>query len=138
MFTENMIAPCGLDCSLCTRAHQKENPCAGCMGPEENKPEFCSAKCPIVQCGIRKRQKFRFCDECTGFPCEFLNERENRYMTQYVLKESPFSNLKAIRETGMDAFCKKQKEIWSCECGGIISVHDGICSLCGKQYKELK
>lgn len=134
MFTENMIAPCGLDCSLCVQAHEKENPCPGCTGPDANKPEFCSVKCTIIQCEIRKQNHFRFCDECPQFPCAFLEERENRYMTQYALRESPLSNLKMIRESGMQAFLQKQKEQWSCACGGVISVHEGICNNCGKKY----
>lgn len=138
MFTARMIAPCGLDCSLCSQAHKKDAPCAGCTGPDENKPEFCSARCTIIQCEKRRHNGYRFCDECPDFPCEFSNEREKRYMSQYVLRESPLGNLRAIRERGMEIFLEKQKAIWTCKiCGGIISVHDGICSKCGKQYRVL-
>ena len=35
LFTEKMIAPCGLDCSLCKAALKKENPCPGCNGPDK-------------------------------------------------------------------------------------------------------
>ena len=38
MFNVNMIAPCGLDCSICKRALAETNPCAGCRGPNDNKP----------------------------------------------------------------------------------------------------
>ena len=34
MITAEMIAPCGLDCSLCRHALAEENPCPGCHGPE--------------------------------------------------------------------------------------------------------
>ena len=135
MFTENMVAPCGLDCSLCSAAHKKKNPCPGCTGTDEYKPEFCSTRCTIIQCGKIKANKYRFCDECPDFPCEFSYERENRYMSQYVMKESPFTNLKIIREKGMAAFLDDQKEKWTCkECGGVVSVHDDICSVCGKRH----
>ena len=36
MFTVEMIAPCGLDCSLCSYAQKKVIPCPGCSGPNEN------------------------------------------------------------------------------------------------------
>ena len=39
MFTPDMIAPCGLDCSICKRALAETDPCAGCRGPNNNKPE---------------------------------------------------------------------------------------------------
>lgn len=135
MFTENMIAPCGLDCSLCQQAHSREAPCPGCLGSDEDKPDFCSAQCAIIHCGTRKARSYRFCDECPEFPCEAARERENRYMSQYVLRESPFGNLREIRQNGMDAFLRRQKERWSCgQCGGVVSVHTGLCRDCGKQY----
>lgn len=137
MFTAEMIAPCGLDCSLCSQAHKAENPCLGCRGPNENKPEFCSTRCDIIQCEKMKNNKYRFCDECSEFPCEYSFERENRYMSQYVLTESPFTNLETIRKEGIEKFLLKQKALWTCkDCGGAISVHDGVCGKCGKQYKR--
>lgn len=51
MFTEEVIAPCGLDCSLYWKAHDRESPCGGCLGPEENKPDFCRSRCTIILCG---------------------------------------------------------------------------------------
>ena len=130
MFTENMIAPCGLDCSICSQALNKEEPCAGCNGPDDNKPEFCATMCTIIKCV--KRRGYRFCDECRDFPCKDSAERESRYLSQYAMKESPFENMKAIRENGMKAFLETERKKWTCECGGIICVHDGICSDCGR------
>ena len=40
LISAEMIAPCGLDCSLCKRALAETNPCPGCHGPNENKSEF--------------------------------------------------------------------------------------------------
>lgn len=135
MFTEEMIAPCGLDCSLCTRAHDKENPCPGCLGPDENKPEFCRCRCPIIQCERLRENWYRFCDECPEYPCEPCQERETRYMSQYALQESPRENLEMIRREGMESFLRRQRERWTCkDCGGPISVHDGVCAGCGKEY----
>lgn len=137
MFTEKMIAPCGLDCSLCSAAHLKENPCRGCLGPDENKPEFCAKECKVIQCEKRFSHDYQFCDECKEFPCDYLVKLENRYMTEYPLKESPLANLRFIREKGMAAFLHQEKDLWTCKvCGGVISVHNGICSNCGKSVKE--
>ena len=41
MFTARMIAPCGLDCSLCAKALDRKAPCPGCKVPDVNKPSFC-------------------------------------------------------------------------------------------------
>ena len=135
MFTAEMIAPCGLDCSLCAYAQKKVNPCPGCNGPDEYKPEFCSKRCGIVLCQKRKQNGYRFCDECSDFPCGDVMEKETRYADQYPLFESPIQNIRDIREKGMEAFLLKEREKWSCrECGAPISVHSGICSGCGKRY----
>ena len=137
MFKANMIAPCGLDCNLCNESLKRENPCPGCNGSNEYKPEFCSIRCKIINCEFRGSLQGDYCDKCPQYPCEHLHEREYRYMNQYPLSESPMNNLKMIREKGMDYFLEKQKEYWTCpECGGIISVHTGLCSNCSKNYQH--
>ena len=131
-FTENMIAPCGLDCSLCRHAHDSEQPCGGCLGPQEQKYEYCRTKCDIMKCGKYQQYQYRFCDACPDYPCEAIWEKENRYQAQYVLKESPIQNLKEIREEGMEAFLEKQRQRFTCPaCGDVICVHTGICRGCG-------
>ena len=63
MITAEMIAPCGLDCSLCKRALAETNPCPGCHGPNEKKPEFCAERCGIILCRKRIDQGYQYCDE---------------------------------------------------------------------------
>lgn len=138
MFTPDMIAPCGLDCSLCSRAQLTVNPCPGCLGPDEHKPEFCAKRCGIILCSKRKQNGWRFCDVCPDYPCADVMEKENRYTTQYPLTESPLQNLRDIREKGMAAFLEKERAEWSCStCGSPVCVHTGICSGCGKQYGKV-
>ena len=74
MLTADMIAPCGLDCSICCRALRKDRPCPGCNGPDENKPEFCAKRCGIILCRKRRENRYRFCDECPDFPCADVME----------------------------------------------------------------
>lgn len=135
MFTAEMIAPCGLDCSLCKYAQRKSDPCAGCNGPDDHKPEFCSKECGIILCQKRRENGYRFCDECPEGPCEDVMEKENRYTSKYPLFESPLQNIRDIRSMGMEAFLEKERERFTCkECGAPISVQSGICSGCGKRY----
>ncbi len=133
MFTPKMIAPCGLDCSICSKALVKDDPCPGCNGPDTNKPDFCTNKCGIILCEKRKENQYRFCDECSDFPCADVMEKEMRYTSKYPLQESPLTNLRIIREQGMENFLKQEREIWTCvECGSPICVHTGLCSGCKK------
>ena len=137
--TAEMIAPCGLDCSLCKRALTEENPCLGCHGPDESKPEFCRERCGIIFCRKRRENGYEFCDECPDYPCDDVMEKETRYTSKYPLYESPGKNLRDIRKLGMEKFLEAERKQWACgECGHIISVHTGICSGCGKQYGDVK
>ena len=102
MFTSEMIAPCGLDCSLCLFAHDKERPCPGCNAESENKPDFCTKWCRIIPCAKRTQNGYRYCDECPDYPCGDMKQLEDRYATAYPLKESPMQNLRDIRELGME------------------------------------
>ena len=136
MFTAERIAPCGLDCSICGRALAETDPCPGCRGPNENKPEFCAKKCGIILCRKRIENKYVYCDECPDYPCADVMEKENRYTSQYPMVESPLKNVRDIRESGMEKFLENERRQWTCrECGQVICVHTGICSGCGKQYR---
>jgi hypothetical protein len=137
MITAAMIAPCGLDCSLCKRALDETDPCPGCNGPDEDKPEFCAKKCGIILCRKRIDNGYEYCDECPDYPCDDVMEKETRYTSKYPLYESPGKNLRDIRALGMKRFLKCERDRWACkECGHIIAVHTGICSGCGMQYGE--
>ena len=132
-FTPEMIAPCGLDCSLCVQAQLEINPCPGCNGPDEpNKPDFCAKYCGIVTCEKRRDNGWQHCDSCPDYPCEDVMEKEERYTSQYPLSESPMENLRIIRGEGMDAFLQKERREWSCnKCGSPIAVRTGRCCRCG-------
>ena len=135
LFTAEMIAPCGLDCSVCKRALDETDPCPGCLGPDEGKPAFCREECGIINCRKRRENGYAYCDECPDFPCPDAAEKEERYTSKYPLYESPKENLREIRESGMEKFLENERKKWTCgECGGVVCVHTGICSGCGKQY----
>jgi len=109
MFKAEMIAPCGLDCNICLQALNEHNPCPGCNGSDENKPEFCVRYCGIILCQKRRENKYQYCDECPDYPCEDVMEKENRYTTQYPHRESPLENLRMIRERVWMLFWQRKK-----------------------------
>lgn len=137
MFTKEMIAPCGLDCTICSQAQVEGNPRLGCNGPDENKLEFCVKRCGIILCQKRRENGYKYCDECPDYPCEDVMEKETRYTSQYPLKESPLENLRMIRERGMEAFLERERQQWTCKkCGKPVSVHTGLCSGCKMKVSE--
>ena len=137
MFDLLMIAPCGLDCTICHRAVEPVNPCKGCRGPVEFMADYCLNRCPIRKCDKRSGFATDFCDACPDYPCEEVMEKQTRYTTEYPLVESPDENLVSIRENGLEAFIAEETARWTCgECGGVICVHSGTCARCGKTYGD--
>ena len=134
MFKENMIAPCGLNCGICHETLRKENPCTGCLGPNETKSDYCANHCKISVCDIRQTLPDRFCDQCPQFPCSEMTDKEIWYANTYPMVESLMGNLALIRKEGMEKFLQLEAERWGCTCGGTICVLTGICSGCGKEY----
>jgi hypothetical protein len=46
---------------------------------------------------------------------------------------SMLENLATIRQQGIRAFVKSERERWTCTaCGGTVNVHHYRCSVCGK------
>ncbi len=131
---ENLIAPCGINCGLCTAylAYSSNMPqqkgvqhCTGCRARNKN--------CAFIkkQCPSKVGKQISFCFECTQFPCERLEKIDARYQRDY--NTSPVKNLKFLKEHGMEAFLKAQQEEHQCpKCGGTICVHNGFCYDCGK------
>ena len=139
MFQAEMIAPCGLDCNICSQALIEHDPCQGCNGPDDRKLEFCANICGIILCRKRRENGYEYCDECPDFPCEDVMEKENRYTTKYPHRESPLENLRMIREQGMAAFLEQEQQLWTCPgCDQPYSVHDRNCPHCGRRIKQVE
>jgi hypothetical protein len=125
---EMLIAPCGMNCALCSAFLREKNKCSGCRG-DKNKPTYC-VSCKIVNCEILAATKSNFCYECPKF-CQRLKQLDKRYSTRYSM--SMLENLKSIQTAGMSQFLAAQKKRWTCpDCGKLISVHYGYCVKCKK------
>src|SRR5665647_7617 len=77
-----LISPCGMNCSVCSRylarkcdVNQKGLSipyCAGCRPRDE--------KCAFQKrCDLLRKNKVRFCYECSSFPCGNLDRIDARY-----------------------------------------------------------
>jgi hypothetical protein len=124
-FRTILIAPCGMDCAICTAFLRKKNRCGGCYAPDRK----CSKNCTVFAC---KMVRGRYHHDCGGFPCQRLKQLDARYRAKYHM--SMLENLAAIRKLGIRAFVKSERERWTCKtCGGTIDIHHYRCSVCGKQ-----
>lgn len=122
-----MFAPCGMNCMVCYKHCDSKKPCAGCLNSDAGKPEHCR-KCAIKDCV--KEKGYTYCYECGEYPCKRLKNLEKSYQTRY--HASLLENSKAVKELGLAAFMERQKKRYTCHvCGGVISLHDAVCTECG-------
>lgn len=124
-----MIAPCGMNCGLCTRQFRSKDTCAGCRGNQESLPTYCTV-CRIRNCDEFADGAAAFCFECARFPCPRLRRLDLRYRTKYGM--SMIENLESIQANGLARFISTERKRWACpECGGVICVHKHECVYCG-------
>lgn len=106
----NMIAPCGMNCAVCSAVRREEKnivKCPGCRGSNKNKPETC-VHCIIINCKRLKSLRTKYCsDQCEEFPCKRLKALDKRYRKQYDF--SMLDNLEHIAQKGIRAFARAQE-----------------------------
>lgn len=137
---EKLIAPCGMNCSLCIAFqfwekdlnkkgfHKKY--CPGCIPRGENCTHMGN------QCALIGKGLVRFCFECEVFPCKRLKALDKRYRINYHM--SMIENLVFIKEHGIEKFLVKQEEKWRCpECEKLICAHNGLCLNCNLEKLQL-
>lgn len=124
-----MFAPCGMNCAVCYR-RLGSKPCKGCLCGDEGKPASCRA-CSIRACTERKG--VRYCFQCPEFPCGRLKALDKSYRTRYGVSLVAYG--RSARAAGVEECLRAQTARFTCAaCGGLISLHDGVCSECAKQY----
>jgi len=126
-----MIAPCGMNCSICTSQFREIRTCTGCNINSNNKPKYCSV-CKIKTCPKRLTNSYKYCFECDAFPCARLKQLDKRYHTKYGM--SMIENLRNIQQKGIRSFVRNEKKKWLCfECGKLLCVHKESCVICGSK-----
>jgi hypothetical protein len=131
IITNFMIAPCGMNCALCSGYLREKNICPGCNSDGDYKPKYCFT-CRIKTCENIASGKMKYCFKCEKFPCTRLKQLDKRYRTRYGM--SMLENLEYIREAGIRRFVRQERERWTCpDCGGIICVHREECIYCGRK-----
>jgi len=135
---KELIAPCGMDCSICSSylaySHnfpkRKGRPqCIGCR--VRNRP------CAFIRrdCELLKQNKITFCFECSRFPCRNLKYLDKRYIDSYGM--SFVGNLIYIKANGLAKFIFGQKRKYKCpQCGDTLCIHNNKCYTCDRLLLE--
>lgn len=128
-----IIAPCGINCSLCRAYIRERRPCPGCRGVNDNKSNACLT-CSIKNCKELAAGGFQFCYACDKFPCADLLHLDRRYRTKYSV--SVIANLERIKAIGTARFIAEETLKWSCpECGKLLCMHKPQCVNCGYTWQ---
>jgi hypothetical protein len=126
-----LLAPCGIYCLLCHHHCKSDTPCEGCYNGN-GKSEHCR-KCDILACA--KQKGLRFCASCESFPCGRLTEFDDYYSKRFgrrFLRNAVYMN-----EMGEDALLLRLTVENKCpDCGGVICIHDSICTECGRKLEQ--
>lgn len=129
---ENMFAPCGVNCTFCYKhiaVGKSIKKCQGCLNGDLNKPKHCR-ECKIKNCANEKGHLY--CFLCNEFPCKLIKNLEKSYVKRY--KVSLVENALNAKKFGVLEFLQRDSLNWVCAgCGGAISMHDRVCSECGRK-----
>jgi hypothetical protein len=127
--TNELIAPCGMNCGICRAYLREKKKCPGCRGSNDSKLPS-TVRCIIKNCDYLKENNLKFCFKCETYPCARLKALDKRYRTKYRM--SMLENLGNIEEKGIREFVRNEIKRWACsECGAVICVHGGYCTGCG-------
>ncbi len=125
--SEEMIAPCGVNCIVCSAYLRDKNSCAGCRASNELITRKSCRDCLKKRCALNKR--LQWCFQCSKFPCSKIKDLNKRYINNYNVN---------LVQNGVDAskdmavFLQVQKLKFTCKkCGGIIDQQHKRCSDCG-------
>jgi hypothetical protein len=128
-----IIAPCGLNCSLCRAYIRNRGTCPGCRGADSHKANAC-VTCAIKTCEELASGGYQFCYSCSRVPCPVLLHLDNRYRTRYSV--SVLANLERIQAVGVRRFIAEEATRWSCpECGFRLCMHKPQCINCGHTWQ---
>jgi len=138
---KELIAPCGMNCNVCSSYLALENDakakgvklpyCIGCR-LRDKQCSFVKKKCKKLQ-----NHKVEFCYECDKFPCELIITLGKSYEKRYRM--NMVENLRYIKEHGLTKFLEAEKEKWKChKCGKVICCHNGLCYSCDLEKMKTK
>ncbi len=119
--------PCGMNCQVCYRHLTPRRACLGCRGGASNKPPHCR-DCALKACAAERG--VAFCAACPRFPCKSIAALEKTYQKRWGISLAETGRRAAAGEA--EALLAGQRRRWLCTCGGVISLHDGVCSECGR------
>lgn len=105
-----------------------------CLGCKTNVTAMFCTDCGMRLCAREKG--LEFCFECDEYPCKRIEDFRN---DQWAHHSVIFTNLRDIKEKGIDAWREEQKARWSCKtCGTRFYWYSEKCSKCDAKLYNSK
>lgn len=104
-----LIAPCGMNCGICSAFLRKKNKCSGCRATNKSRLNHCFT-CLILNCEFLEKTQSKFCFDCEKYPCIKIKKMDKRYREKYGM--STIENLKTIQKHGLVHFIKSEDLKW--------------------------
>lgn len=131
--SQELIAPCGINCRICMAYMRDRKPCPGCLGDDSLKTKV-RVLCRIKNCEKMANSKEKYCFVCDSFPCARLKNLDKRYRAKYGM--SMIENLENIKKIGLKHFIQNEEEKWKCpQCGELLCVHKPQCPYCQHTWR---
>lgn len=112
---------------LCAVHLDNKKHCVGCLGDPSKITRKSCIHCVRKNCA--KEKGHTHCFECETYPCSRLKPLAKTYREKYGVDLIAIGN--DAKANGVAAAMEKQLAEYTCTCGGIICMHDGICRGCG-------
>jgi hypothetical protein len=101
-----LVAPCGINCNVCSSHLRKNKPCPGCHYFEPG-----ATRCVVIRCEELKSSQSGYCCECRKFPCGRIRQIDERYLRVDI---SNIENLEVIKEKGVAYLLEREEEKFKC------------------------
>ena len=125
-----LLAPCGLDCAVCSRHVHGKIPCPGCRA-RLDEPDSYRRKCVMRACTLERG--YVTCADCAERPCKRVKTFRKRYMDGYGVDLSAIAT--AVLQAGAEPYLRADLAAHTCpDCGHLINLHYGVCSGCNRQF----
>lgn len=131
--SQELIAPCGINCGLCMAYMRDRKPCPGCLGDDSLKTKV-RVLCRIKNCEKMASSEEKYCFVCDSFPCDRLKNLDKRYRAKYGM--SMIENLENIKKFGIMQFIRNEEEKWKCpKCGELLCANKPQCPYCKHTWR---
>lgn len=139
---QDLIAPCGIYCRLCSHhfgttpegatLQEPGAPCKGCLHKDVSQLYKHCQICEMRPCA--KAKGVMLCSQCPDFPCEKVKPFQSDSYPHHNEAYAQMMDFTGTKEQWVDLLEKR----WSCpQCGAPFGYYENVCRTCGAALNGL-